>query len=181
MTRACVLTSWTSTWDDRLSCQTITMSRRVSNACHASGATRCSIARLKYDPSMRSYILDLDLGRQALLSNNYDEQESVERLPRLWRYSLLYCSLVSKADQYPAEAFRLAMMLHLPQDRFYGLVDLITQALNKVEALVSIAEFTTDDEEQDRLLHKIVDVITGIEDESEQQLARQRLGQLLAN
>ena len=138
-------------------------------------------AKLKYDPSMRSYILDLDLGRQALLSNNYDEQESVERLPRLWRYSLLHCSLVSKADQYPAEAFRLAMMLHLPQDRFYGLVDLITQALNKVEALVSIAEFTTDDEAQDHLLRKIVDVITDIEDESEQQLARQRLGQLLAN
>ncbi len=138
-------------------------------------------AKLQYDPSARSYTRDLDLGRQALLSDQYDFDESIESLPQLWRYSLLYCNLISKADQFPPEAFRLLMLLHHQQDKIYGLAELITRPLNKVEALLAIADPTSEEDEQDKLFRRIVEIIEAIEDTSEQALARQRLGQILAN
>jgi hypothetical protein len=58
--------------------------------------------KLRHDVTMRSYVLDLDIGRQAAIDaggGNFDER--LKLLPNLWRYSLLRCSLASQADNRP--------------------------------------------------------------------------------
>lgn len=63
-------------------------------------------AKIRHDPSMRSYARDLDIGRQAVIdAAGEDCMTQVQLLPRLWKYSLLRCSLISQVDQYPDVLF----------------------------------------------------------------------------
>ena len=60
----------------------------------------------RHDPSTRSYVLDLDIARQAVIDEAAGDMGAQARgLPRLWHYSLLRCSLTSQADNYPEELF----------------------------------------------------------------------------
>ena len=82
-------------------------------------------AKIRDDPSTRSYALDLDLGRQATMWEGWTLEEGMALLPRLWQYTLLRCSLTSRADRYPEEAFRLLVLLGRKQEAL-GLAELLT-------------------------------------------------------
>jgi nucleoside phosphorylase/tetratricopeptide (TPR) repeat protein len=89
------------------------------------------------DPSTRSYALDLDLGRRAAGWAGWGLQEGIAYLPTLWRYTLLRCSLRSRADQYPLATFRL--LLRLGKEReVIGLANLLTKPSLKVSVLLEL-------------------------------------------
>ena len=126
-------------------------------------------AKLRSDPSTHSYALDLDLGRQATMWEGWTIDEGMAMLPRLWQYTLLRCSLTSRADRYPEAAFRLLVLLGRKQEAL-GLAELLTDPIKKVQALVHIAlqlrEQTSQDSEWLELLMKAGEVSHMIKDSS---------------
>jgi len=97
-------------------------------------------AKVRYFvPSMRSYAQDLDLGRQAAGWRGWDLEEGVGLLPYLWRYTLLRCSLASRADNYPPVAFRVLMLLKREYEAL-DLAELLTDPERRIDALLVIAE-----------------------------------------
>jgi hypothetical protein len=92
-----------------------------------------------YDPSMRMYALDLDLGRQAASWEGWTLEKGIALLPHLWRYTLLRCSLTNRADKYPLAAFRLLVLLKREQEAI-RLAELLTGPANKVKALLEITK-----------------------------------------
>jgi len=83
-------------------------------------------AKISYDPSMRSYAQDLDLGRQTAAWEGWTLEEGIAHLPHLWRYTLLRCSLTSRADTYTPEMFEIFMLLKHEQEAL-GLAELLTR------------------------------------------------------
>lgn len=77
----------------------------------------------QYDPSMLAYVHDLDLGRQATVRPDPTFEEKITLLPRLWRYSMLRCSLASQANAYPIDAFQLLLRLDREHEAF-GLAEM---------------------------------------------------------
>jgi hypothetical protein len=106
-------------------------------------------AKIREDPSTRSYAHDLDLGRQAASWERWTVEEGIALLPCLWRYTLLRCSLTSRADQYPLVAFRLLVLLGQQQEAL-GLAELLTRPADKVRALLQIAEQIREQPNQER-------------------------------
>ncbi len=94
-------------------------------------------AKLQHDPSTRSYALDLDMGRQAAAREEWEFEEGLARLPNLWRYSLLRCSLASQADKYPDEVFRAMARLSRAQEAI-GMAELISDPHRKASVLMQI-------------------------------------------
>ncbi|WP_376797311.1 TIR domain-containing protein [Thermogemmatispora sp.] len=90
------------------------------------------------DPSTWAYASDLDLGRRAAAWAGWDLATGLAQLPRLWRYTLLRCSLSSQAERYPPEAFALLVQLGRRQEAL-GLADLLSEPGHQLEALVAIA------------------------------------------
>ncbi len=90
------------------------------------------------DPSTQAYAQDLDLGRRAAAWEGWPFAEALAQVPRLWRYTLLRCSLSSQADRYPPEAFALLVRLGRG-DEARGLAELVTDPVLKVEAWIAIA------------------------------------------
>jgi hypothetical protein len=111
--------------------------------------------KLQIDPSTRSYAQDLDLGREAAANDKVAFEVQLERLPRLWRYSLLRCSLASRVDQYPLSAFKLLVLLGRQQEAL-GLAELITKPEQKVEVLSEIASQVAEKSESQTEALKIV-------------------------
>ncbi|HET8911058.1 MAG TPA: AAA family ATPase, partial [Ktedonobacteraceae bacterium] len=97
-------------------------------------------SKIQFDPSMRFYTRDLALGQQVAAWEGRSLNESLDYLPRLWRYTLLRSSLISRADSYPPEAFRLMMVLG-QEEKALGLAELLTREEDKVAALLQIAPF----------------------------------------
>jgi len=96
-------------------------------------------AKIRHEPSMRSFASDLDLGRQAAAWEGWPLNKGLALLPQLWQYTLLRCSLASRADDYPQEAFELLFLLGR-EPEVMGLVELLTRPQRKVELLLSIAK-----------------------------------------
>ena len=61
--------------------------------------------KLCYDPSGFSYAQDLDMARAACQRNGLSIAEAVALLPRLWKYSVLRCSLASGPEDYAPGTF----------------------------------------------------------------------------
>jgi tetratricopeptide (TPR) repeat protein len=97
-------------------------------------------AKVQHDPSTRSYALDLDVGRQAATSDKWGLTEAIQHLPHLWRYTLLRCSLASRADNYPVEAFELMLLLE-QETKALGLAELITDSAKKVDVFILIGSY----------------------------------------
>ncbi|RAQ94227.1 caspase family protein [Thermogemmatispora tikiterensis] len=92
------------------------------------------------DPSMGSYAQDLDLGRRAAAAVGERLEEQLEQLPRLWGYTLLRCSLGSRADAYPDAA--LVVLYQLGQEaKALGLVELLTEPERPADLLIELAEW----------------------------------------
>jgi len=95
-------------------------------------------AKKHYDPSTRSYAQDLDLGRRAAAWSGWTMEEGLMHLPHLWRYTLLRCSLSSRADQYPLALFKLLLLLKR-EPEVLGLAELLIWPEYKAEVLIEIA------------------------------------------
>jgi hypothetical protein len=95
--------------------------------------------KVRYDPSMRSYSDDLDLGRKAAAWENWTFEDGISHLPYLWRYTLLRCSLASRADRYPEAAFRVLVLLGREQEAL-GLAELLTDRATKAHILITMAQ-----------------------------------------
>ncbi|HEY0607591.1 MAG TPA: caspase family protein, partial [Herpetosiphonaceae bacterium] len=104
--------------------------------------------KIEDDPSMRTYTLDLDLGRKSTVRPGLSFREGIDRLPYLWRYTLLRCSLASRADRYPDALFK-AMVLLGQETEAIGLTELLTDFEKKVQTLTSIAELLADQQQCD--------------------------------
>ncbi len=96
-------------------------------------------AKLRHDPSGRSYVRDLDVARDAVIASAHgDAAAEVAILPRLWRYSLLRGSLASQADNVPDALFPL--MAHLGREQeAVNIAELLNNPLRKGFALLQIA------------------------------------------
>jgi hypothetical protein len=94
--------------------------------------------KLRDDPSTRSYVQDLDVARKAAIDAAEGEYDrGVELLPRLWRYSLLRCSLASQADNYPDSLFEALVDVGRSQEAI-GLVELLTNTERKARMLLRL-------------------------------------------
>src|SRR2546428_10860911 len=82
-------------------------------------------AKVRSDPSRRSYAQDLELGCRAAAEEARTEEERIAYLLSLWRYTLLRCSLNSQADNYLVEAFQLLLLLG-QVSKAVGLAELLT-------------------------------------------------------
>jgi len=140
-------------------------------------------AKLRNDPSTRSYALDLDLGRQATIWEGWTVDEGMALLPRLWQYTLLRCSLTSRADRYPEEAFRLLVLLGRKQEAL-GLAELLTAPFKQVHVLLHIAEQLREQANQEsewlEILMRAGEVARTIQGSNEQAWALSALGTALA-
>jgi len=96
-------------------------------------------AKLRFDPSTRSYAQDIYLGRLAASWEGWTLEEGIALLPRLWQYTLLHCGLASGADSYPEEGFRLLALLKREREAL-GLAELLTNLSRKAHMLCIIAE-----------------------------------------
>ena len=96
-------------------------------------------AKVRDDPSTRSFALDLNLGRYAAAREEETLGKGLELLPQLWRYTLLGCSLTSHADKYPIEAF-VALVLLNRESEAVNLAELLTKLDFKAEVLLRIAK-----------------------------------------
>jgi hypothetical protein len=94
-------------------------------------------AKIQHDPSTRAYAQDLDLGRAAAARSGLTFEERLSTLPNLWRYTLLRCSLSSRADQYPDAAFTALVLLGREAEAI-GLAELLTDDSRKVKVLTRI-------------------------------------------
>jgi len=145
--------------------------------------------KVRYDPSTRSYTDDLDLGRNAAAWENWSFDEGISLLPRLWRYTLLRCSLASRADRYPEGGFRVLMLLGRDQEAL-GLAELLTDREKKVGILISMAKVLeqqlkregsrTKHENFINLFTRAYEVAASIEDNSRRDEALRKLGAALA-
>lgn len=93
------------------------------------------------DPSGFSYAKNLDLGRKAASDPALSFDSGVAALPRLWRYSLARCSLASRSDSYPQEAFA-AMALLGETDKAIRLAELLTDEGRRIDTIATIAELS---------------------------------------
>ena len=99
--------------------------------------------KLQADPSTRSTVLDLLLGCEdaahvvTLLREEATLSTSLGALARLWRYTLLKCSLATQADTYPTEAFQALLALGRVSQAL-DLAELLTQPKHKLDALLLI-------------------------------------------
>jgi hypothetical protein len=91
-------------------------------------------AKLQYDTSTRSYAHDLDLGCRAWARPEMSVEEKRSQLPRLWRYVLLRCSLVTKARSYPDELFTILGLKHREKEAL-ELIELLPTAERQTVAL----------------------------------------------
>lgn len=96
-------------------------------------------AKLRFDPSTRSYAQDIHLGQLVASWEGWTLEEGIALLPRLWQYTLLHCSLASRADSYPEEGFRLLALLKREREAL-GLAELLTNLSRKAHMLCIIAE-----------------------------------------
>lgn len=94
-------------------------------------------AKVQWDPSTRSYALDLDLGRKAAAWHGWTLDEGIAQLPHLWCYSLLRCTLASRADSYSEELFE-AMVLVGWKQRAIATAELLTDPKKKASVLCKI-------------------------------------------
>lgn len=131
------------------------------------------------DPSMRAYALDLDLGRQAAAWDGWTLRDGIKQLPHLWRYSLLRCSLTSRADQYPVVAFHLLMLLKRKQEAL-DIAALQTKPEVKAEALLEIARLIEEPSEQLSIIFQACEVAEVVHDEQAQIYLAQKLAQVVA-
>jgi hypothetical protein len=145
--------------------------------------------KVHYDPSTRSYSDNLDLGRKAAARENWTFEEGISLLPHLWRYTLLRCSLASRADRYPESAFRVLILLGREQEAL-GLAELLTNRAKKVHILITMAKVQEHQQigEESRkkkeslidLLMRAYEVADTIEDNSSRAEALSKLGAALA-
>ncbi|MCS7352439.1 MAG: hypothetical protein RMM10_13220, partial [Anaerolineae bacterium] len=69
-------------------------------------------AKRRADPSLRRFAIDLDVARAAVIAAAGGDANALARqLPRLWKYSLLRCSLTSQIDRWPTELFTALVAL----------------------------------------------------------------------
>jgi len=95
-------------------------------------------AKLRHDPSTRSYVQDLDMVRQAVVDarqGNNDQQLML--LPSLWRYSLLRCSLASQADNSLNILLESLAVLGREQEAI-GFAEVLTDPGRKANVIVRI-------------------------------------------
>ncbi len=146
--------------------------------------------KVRYDPSTRAYSDDLDLGRKAASWENWTFDEGVSLLPHLWCYTLLRCSLASRADHYPEAAFRILMLLGREQEAL-GLTELLTNRAKKVHILITMVKAReqqqkgggnrTQEERFINLLLRAYEVACTIEDSYNRAKALSELGAALAH
>jgi tetratricopeptide (TPR) repeat protein len=104
-------------------------------------------------------------------------------LPRLWQYTLLRCSLTSRADTYPLTAFRLLVLLKRKQEAL-GLAELLTDPAKKMQALLQIAKQLREQSDQGKewlaLLLRAGEIARTIEKSYPRAEALRELGTALA-
>lgn len=100
-------------------------------------------AKLRFDPSTRSYALDLDYARQAIIDIDGTLDEQLQLLPRFWRYSLLRTRLASRADAYPDELYQ-AMVRQGRVQEVIGLLELLNDQKRKIRLFVELSTLIND-------------------------------------
>jgi hypothetical protein len=139
--------------------------------------------KMRHDPSTHTYTQDLDLGRKATIWEGWTVAEGVSLLPHLWQYTLLRCSLTSRADRYPEEAFRLLILLGRKQEAL-GLAELLTDPARKERVLDHIAEqlreLASQESEWLEILMRAGEVARMIQDSFQQTKVLAELGTALA-
>ena len=137
--------------------------------------------KVRYDPSMRAYSEDLDLGRKVAGWEQWTLTEGVSWLPRLWRYTLLRCSLASRSDQYPVAAFGLLIWLDREQEAL-GLAELLSNSTVKVQVFIQMAAAQQRRKASGwfELLVRAEEAAASIYDSDEQAVALRELAQALA-
>ncbi|GHO98466.1 hypothetical protein KSF_085140 [Reticulibacter mediterranei] len=89
----------------------------------------------RFDTGGQLYMQDLWYGCQAACWSDWTLEESLEHLVRLWRYTLLRCSLRNIVDQYPQQLFQTMLSLGKEKE-VLNLTDLLTQPEKKIEILL---------------------------------------------
>jgi tetratricopeptide (TPR) repeat protein len=139
-------------------------------------------AKLRYDPSMRSYALDLEWGERAASGEGWTLEHRLAKLPAHWRYSLLRCRLASRADNYPEEAFHVMILLG-QEAKAFGLAEL-TDSVRKVRIFLFMVRILMQQEgrrlEAEQLLKRATAVALLIETSDQQDQALSTLASYLA-
>jgi hypothetical protein len=101
--------------------------------------------KLQADPSTRSTVQDLILGckdaAETVMSRaGASPVASLDALARLWRYTLLRCSLATQADTYPIAAFQALLALGRERQAL-DLAELLTQPMSKLFVLTLVMQW----------------------------------------
>ena len=121
-------------------------------------------AKLRHDPSTRSYVLDLDRARDAVIvAGDGAVAAGIALLPRLWKYSLWRCSLNTCTDALPDNIFPLMAQLGHEQEAL-RLAELLSEPKCKVDILITLGQHVSSIEDQQQLLARASVVIADIAD-----------------
>ena len=141
-------------------------------------------AKERFDPSGRLLAQDLDYGRRAVISSERSLDDGMLHLPLLWQYTLLRCSLRSRADQYPLTTFQLLLNFNRETEAL-GLAELLTSPKRKVEVLLLIAKHlahqSREKGESDPIFLRTHEIINSIKDDKENTDALAQLVEALAH
>jgi tetratricopeptide (TPR) repeat protein len=134
---------------------------------------------LNFDLTTRAYAQDLDLGRRTATWGSWTVEEGIALLPRLWRYTVLRCSLTSRADQYPLAAFQVLLLLQRESEA-QDLAELLTSPAHKANVMLHIAKHLAQQSEWGpesiQMLERIYEVACTIEGRDERAKLLRELG-----
>jgi tetratricopeptide (TPR) repeat protein len=134
--------------------------------------------KLRFDPSTALYAGDLGLAIRALTRDEVVPRELLDQLPRLWRYSMLRCSLTSNADNYPDSAY-VALCLVGRNDEAQRLAELLSSPERQGLVFAAMGEALAPlPEERDRakdLLLRSCAIVRTLRDEEERAFVMKRI------
>jgi tetratricopeptide (TPR) repeat protein len=140
-------------------------------------------AKVRHASSIRTYVLDLDIGRAAAASTYRAGGKAPHQLPRLWQYTLLRWSLAGRADDYPVAAFHLMLLLG-QETKALELAELLTKPDYRVQVFLCITRHlikqTERDQELEQMPLRTEQIIRSIPSERSQAGALMELGSILA-
>jgi tetratricopeptide (TPR) repeat protein len=98
-----------------------------------------SRGKLQFDSSMQTYLLDLNIGRQAAADPAWEFDDAVAQLPRLWLYSYQRCQMSGIVDTYPSVLFAAMIAIGRPQDAA-RCASALSNSRQRLEILLLIAQ-----------------------------------------
>jgi hypothetical protein len=122
--------------------------------------TTYGLGKLEFDPSAFLFVQDLDLARRVAAESDESKADTLAKLPALWKYSLLRCTLTGAQSSVQEATLRALAGISEEQEAL-RLVRLMPKPETRVHGLIAITEVASQDARKTEFVRKLCrDAIT---------------------